>query len=146
MVVVFFDLSKAFDTVLYRLLLAALQFNCIEGPILCWFQNYLSGHSQIVVLDRCASDPHAVTSGVLQGSIGPLFFIIFMNSIFNISLSHGSNIMVYADDIVLNITITTDFNLSALPSVGSWAKMNSVEINIMKTKAVNFLRKYHTPS
>ena len=57
-------------------------------------------------------------------------FIIFMNSIFNISLSHGSNIMVFADDIVLNITITTDFNLSALPSVDSWAKMKSVEINI----------------
>ena len=66
MVVVFFDLSKAFDTVFYRLLIAAPQLNGIEGPILCWFQNYLSGHNQIVVLDRCASDPHAVTSGVPQ--------------------------------------------------------------------------------
>ena len=40
MVVVFFDLSKAFDTVLHRLLLAALQFNGIEGPILCWFHYF----------------------------------------------------------------------------------------------------------
>ena len=79
----FFDLSEAFDTVPHQLLLAALQFNGIEGPILCWFQNYLFGRCQRVVLDGCASDPLPVTSEVLQGSIlGPLFFIMFMNSIF----------------------------------------------------------------
>ena len=38
---IFFDLSKAFDTVPHHLLLAALQFNDMEGPIICWFQNYL---------------------------------------------------------------------------------------------------------
>ena len=46
---VFFDLSKAFDSVPHHLLLAALQFNGIEGLILCWFQNYLFGRCQRVV-------------------------------------------------------------------------------------------------
>ena len=97
-VAVFFDLSKAFDTVPHHLLLALLQFNGIEGLILCWFQYYLCGHSQRVVLDGWASQQRSVTSEVPQGSIlSTLLFIIFMNSIFNISLSHGSKIMVYTE-------------------------------------------------
>ena len=147
---IFFDLSKAFDTVPHHLLLAALQFNGNEDPILCWFQNYLSGRCQSC-FRWCASDPHPVTSGVPQGSIlGPLLFFIFMNSIFNIPSSHGSKIMVYADDIVLYKPITTDLDLTALQndivSVDSWAKANSLKLNVMKTKAVTFSRKRHTPT
>ena len=140
---VFFDLSKAFDSVPHHLLLAALQVNGIEGPILCWFQNYLFGRCQRVVLDGCASDPRPVTSGVPQGSIvGPLLFNIFMNSIFNIPLSHGSKIMVYADDIVLFKPITTDLDLTTfqndIVSVDSWAKANSLKLNVTKTKVITF--------
>ena len=135
----------------HHLLLAALQFNGIEGPILCWFQNFLFGCCQRVVLDGCASDPRPVTSGVPQRSIvGPLLFIIFMNSIFNIPLSHGSKSIVYADYIVLFKPITTDLDLTTfqndIVSVDSWAKANSLKLNVMKTKAITFSRKRHTPT
>ena len=58
--------------------------------------------------------------------------------------------MVYADDIVLYKPITTDLDQTALQndivSVDSWAKANSLKLNVMKTKAVTFSRKHHTPT
>ena len=73
-----------------------------------------------------------------------------MNSIFNIPLSHGSKIMVYADDIVLFKPITTDLDLTTfqndIVSVDSWAKANSLKLNVAKTKAITFSRKRHAPT
>ena len=58
--------------------------------------------------------------------------------------------MVYADDIVIYKPITTDLDLTALQndivSVDSWAKANSLKLTVMKTKAVTFSRKRHTPT
>ena len=58
--------------------------------------------------------------------------------------------MVYADDIVLFKPITTDLDLTTfqndIVSVDSWAKANSLKLNVTKTKAIIFSRKYHTPT
>ncbi len=65
---VFFDLSKAFDTLGHSLILASLARVGICGPLLKWFANYLSDRSQKVVLKSTCYDLAAVTSGVPQGS------------------------------------------------------------------------------
>ena len=88
---VFFDLSKAFDTVPHHLLLQTLRSIGISGPLLGWFHSYLSNRQQRVVIRRHSSSYANVDSGVPQGSIlGPLLFIIYMNSIFDLRLSPDS--------------------------------------------------------
>ena len=53
-------------------------------------------------MNGASSNPLRVTSGVPQGSIlGPLLFLIYIDDIAHISLSEGSKLLLYADDILL---------------------------------------------
>ena len=61
---VFFDLSKAFDSLPHSLVLASLAKVGVCGTLYSWFQSYLSGRQQQVVLNGVSSQPARVTSGV----------------------------------------------------------------------------------
>ena len=113
-----FDLLKAFDTVPHHLLLESLQ--CVEvcGSLLIWFEDYLSGWFQRVLLDGHTSAALQVTSGVPQESfLEPLFFIIFMHSIFDVVPSSVSKIFLYVDEMVLYKTINNNQDLLDLPKI-----------------------------
>ena len=97
--VVYFDFSKAFDSVHHDTLLSKLrnQFG-INGRLLKYLENYLKGREQCVVVGGCKSEMRLVTSGVPQGSIlGPLLFVLFINDIAD-DISEGTNVALYADD------------------------------------------------
>ena len=85
---VFFDLSKAFDTVPHHLLLQTLRGIGISGfTAICLIVN------REVVIRGHSSSYANVDSGVTHGSIlGPLLFIIYMNSIFDLRLAPGGRI------------------------------------------------------
>ena len=92
------DLSKAFDKVLHNLLLLKLNDYGISGPLLSWFQNYLTDRHQRVVLDGVYSKWLPITSGVPQGSIlGPLLFLVYVNDVPNY-IRFQSTIALFADD------------------------------------------------
>ena len=59
--------AKAFDKVPHRRLLHKLYYYGIRGSTHEWISSWLSGRSQLVVLDGQASDPVPVLSGVPQG-------------------------------------------------------------------------------
>ena len=62
-----------------------------------WFRSYLSHRNQIVQVNDTVSDPSLVT-GVPQGSIlGPLLFLCYINDM-ELSISHDSKLLLYADD------------------------------------------------
>ncbi len=86
--VVFLDISKAFETLHNQRIVDYLNSAGVQGSLLQWFGDYLSGKSQSVAIHGVSSVPSTVPSGVPQGSIlGPLLFLLTFDGIFKLTLS-----------------------------------------------------------
>ena len=93
------DFSKAFDKVPHKRLIIKLQYYGIRGSLLCWFESFLTNHSQTVVCEGKHSYPTQVTSGVPQGTVlGPLLFLLYVNDLPD---NLKSQISLFADDALL---------------------------------------------
>ena len=132
---VFLDASKAFDRDWHKGLLFKLKQLGICQSILNWFSSYLSGRSQRVIVDGCASSWEPVENGVPQGSIlGPLLFLVYTNDIVD---NIENDINLYADDTsLLSISDnpeTAAMNLNAdLYALQHWAKTWHMAFNPVK--------------
>ena len=74
---IFIDLSKAFNTVNYKILTKKLEFNGIKGCNLRWFEGYLSNRKQFITYGNKQTNIEITTCRVPQDSIlGPLLFLI----------------------------------------------------------------------
>ena len=75
---VFFDLSKAFDTLNHAILMDKLKYYGLNETSLNWFRSYLHDRHQYTEYNGTCSDVINLTTGGPQGSIlGPLLFIIY---------------------------------------------------------------------
>ena len=147
-IVVYMDLSKAFDTLDHKILISKLQFYGIHGIALEWFQNYLSNRQQYVELNGYKSPHLPLTTGVPQGSIlGPLLFLIYMNDI--PSSSDVFKFLLFADDTSLKTFMNTklpNFSIEEksnvinreIQQVYDWLAVNKLSLNVKKTKFMIF--------
>ncbi len=104
----FFDLKKAFDSVSHRALLSKLSSLGVDNYLLKWLCDCLTDRSQCVVINRATSTTQPVSS-VPQGSVlGPLLFLIYIDDVTHIHLNTGSQLILYADDILLHRPIRSE--------------------------------------
>ena len=94
---VMIDLPKAFDSIDHFLLLKKLVALEVRDKEHIWFENYLKGSRQRVVVSSTFSEWRSVVKGVPQGSnLGPLLFLVFVNDL--PSVDKHSKVNFYADD------------------------------------------------
>ena len=81
--VVIMDLSKAFDTLNHKLLIAKLEAFDLDSRSSSFLQSYLTNRYQRTRIGNAFSDWESIIAKVPQGSIlEPLIFNVFMNNFF----------------------------------------------------------------
>ena len=140
----YIDLSKAFDTLSFDILLYKLNHYGIKDNAFKLLKNYLTNRRQYVVYNSQNSETLDISTGVPQGSIlGPLFFSICINDL--ITVSNKLKFIMYADDttIYFNLEDFDPYNLerdinNELEKITLWLKLNKLSLNVQKTKLMIF--------
>ena len=138
-ILIFCDISKAFDRVWHKGLIKKLRSYGISGDLLEWIKDYVSNRHQVVFINNETSSPGIVKAGVPQGSVlGPLLFLLYINDITD-NLNHiarlfadDTSLMYFGENIdAMQLEINND-----LGKLNEWAKTWLVDFNPKKTKAL----------
>ena len=99
-ILVLLDLSAAFDTVDYDILLGRLEHRFgITGKALSWLTSYLTDRTQFVKVANEHSTIRNLSCGVSQGSVlAPILYSMYTAPLADIIRQHGLNFHFYADD------------------------------------------------
>ncbi|KAK4811069.1 hypothetical protein QYF61_016355, partial [Mycteria americana] len=128
--IVYIDFRKAFDTVSHKILIDKLMKYGLDEQTVRWFENWLNGWAQRVVISGTKSSWRPVTSGVLQGSkLGPILFNIFING-----LDDGAecSLSKFAHD--------TNLGGRDLDRLEKWADRNIMQFNKGKCQVLHLGR------
>jgi hypothetical protein len=138
------DFSKAFDRaplpkILDVLISHKASLNCIT-----WIHSFIENRQLRVKVNSNYSNFIKVSSGTPQGGvISPILFALLVSTLQ--PLSSSCMYVKYADDLTIIQTITNNNNelQKEINHVESWCKINSMKINITKTKVIHISRKKH---
>ena len=142
---IFYDFSKAFDTVNHSILLNKLNNMGISGLANKWIESFLKDRIQIVQIRGAngtfKSNEVIVNVGVPQGStIAPLLFILFTNYI-TANVNNGS-LTLFADDtthfISSNKEEIVQISRTAVLELEDWCVNNDLFLNKSKTILMQF--------
>lgn len=133
------DLSKAFDSVPFNILLDKLLFYGVSVRALKLIKSYLSERLQYVSVKNKCSQMKTVDTGVPQGSIlGPFFFIVYINDLPKNLNTHS---VIYADDTTLlanhhNLSTLAQITLQSEKRAYEWFAVNQLSCNLDKTQYI----------
>ena len=139
-IVIFLDMSKAFDSVRHDMLLQRISNLGASPAVYTWFKSYLSDRQQYVRIETTASAPATLSYEIPQGSVlSPFLFNIYTDSL--PSVPESCNLESYVDDSKTFLSFTlSNMNHSLrqveedLYRVFEWCCRNSLLVNPEKTK------------
>ena len=144
-VVVFVDLSKAFDCVSHTLLIQKLYHLGIRGIPLKWITSFISHRTSETILDEKYSTTSEITRGVPQGGIlSPLLYTLFINDFeSNVPYSH----VVYADDTTIVSEVNNFHEIQNRLNdihcyLDKYFKNNQLQMNVNKTQLLIISNKH----
>ena len=144
--VVFLDLSAAFDTIDHTILVNRLRNDYgLCGKALDWLESYLTDRYQYVHIKDNPSEYKKINFGVPQGSVlGPLLFSYYTKPIRAIAAKHNLKIHLYADDTQLYVSFRFSSYTEAIAElcrvgacineIQTWMKNNKFQLNADKTE------------
>ena len=102
------DLSSAFDTVDFNVLLHRLETNFgVTSLPVSWFKSYLSNRRQYIKISNISSSPNSLQGGGPQGSVfGPILFSKYISPLSKINKKCLLSYNLYADDTQLYVIFT----------------------------------------
>ena len=117
----------------------------VRDALIPWIASYLKERKQRTKLGNVTSNLEHVNGGIPQGSkIGPLAFIIKVNSLGQASLENDSNmVVIYMDDFTLSEILDVSHHVSVeqignmqdqLNSVIEWSEDQEMVLNSEKCK------------
>ena len=127
----FYDFSKAFDTVLHKIGCEKLKSRSINlNPyIINWIISFLCIPKPRVVVNGNITDYVDINRGVPRGTVlGPLLFSLMVNDIKLVDSNNG--ISKYADDITISVPVrrNSDTALVEVKNLENWAAKNTQDV------------------
>ena len=137
---IYFDFSKAFDSVVHNKLCTKLTCYGINGKLYNILRDFLLNRKQRVVLSNGMSSFKPVNSGVPQGSVlGPLLFLLYINDVVDL-FTNNVNVKLYADDIKLYMEIEnqsdTDVLQQSVDKFKVWAQTWQLSLSPQKCQHI----------
>ena len=134
--ILYFDFSKAFDTVSHYRLLIKLEAMGFSNNMLNIIHNFLSGRFMEVKVGDAVSEVKPVLSGVPQGSVlGPLLFLLFINDLPD---SVKNEIRIFADDVKMIVDPAQIVEIQQdLEELCYWESVWMLKFNLVKCKVLH---------
>ena len=137
----FVDFKKAFDSIDRSILLRKLQQLGISASFAKTLYSIISENYLSMKIGDYISDSITQNIGVAQGDpLSPLLFVLYIADLSTMLKNCNTKSIFYADDLVITATNQSDLQL-ALDRLGNYCKVNKLEVNVQKTKLMNFTRK-----
>ena len=142
----FIDMTAAFDTIDFTILLSRLSNIGITGTAFNWFKSFITTRTYSVKINSSFSQPYPLNFGVPQGSVlSPILFSIYLRPLSKLLQSYTLlKYNIYADDIVLHTFATNstqnNYFQDCINSTTNWLTNNNLLINSNKTKLINISR------
>ena len=134
--ILYFDFSKAFDTVSHYRLLVKLEAMGFSNNMLNIIKNFLGDRFMNVKVGDAVSKAKPVTSGVPQGSVlGPLLFLLFVNDLPNCI---KNEIRIFADDVkMITDPMQHASTQNDLCTLHEWESLWMLMFNVQKCKVLH---------